>query len=223
MNEFGCQRCGREARTFPCMSSRRVRVTPKPPSPKSCSQFIVMWGWHAGKRMNGAHSLVTLSRGGQRSSLALRGSSVLLWVTRGRQELNQLGQIWIHVSLKCFTQKLKKRMSKYLKSWHKAQELWRKDANLRGASLFLVGVILMAFHNQVLMKTTVGARYWARHWLSRWREPGGPNGPWVAVDGYRSSLADRTVLTRWADWFRCWKKKRSHFLSNERGVEFLPT
>lgn len=28
---------------------------------------------------------------------------------------------------------------------------------------------------------------------------GGPKGPWVAVDGYRSSLADRTVLTRWAD------------------------
>lgn len=28
-----------------------------------------------------------------------------------------------------------------------------------GASVFLVGVILMAFHNQVLMKTTVDAGY----------------------------------------------------------------
>lgn len=72
------QRGGREAPTFPCMSSRRVRVTPKPPSPKSCSQFIAVWGWHAGKRMNGAHSLVAPWRGGQRWSAALRGSSALL-------------------------------------------------------------------------------------------------------------------------------------------------
>lgn len=50
-------------------------------------------------------------------------------------------------------------MSKYLKSGHKAQEAGRKDGNLRGASLFLVCGILMAFHNQVLMKTTVGAGY----------------------------------------------------------------
>ncbi len=47
------------------MSSRSVRVTPKPPSPKSCSQFMAMWEWHAGRRMNGAHSLVTQSNEGQ--------------------------------------------------------------------------------------------------------------------------------------------------------------
>lgn len=60
------------ARTFPCMSSRSVRVTPKPPSPKSCSQFIVTWEWHSGRRMNEAHSLVTHLKEGQHSSLALR-------------------------------------------------------------------------------------------------------------------------------------------------------
>jgi hypothetical protein len=43
------------------MSSRSVRVTPRPPSPKSCSQFIVMWELHTGRRMNEAHPMVTLS------------------------------------------------------------------------------------------------------------------------------------------------------------------
>lgn len=57
----------KKACTFPCMSSRNVRVTPKPPSPKSCSQFIVIWEWHAGRRMNKAHSLVTQSNEGQHS------------------------------------------------------------------------------------------------------------------------------------------------------------
>lgn len=66
-------------------------------------------------------------------------------------------------------------------------------------------VILMAFHNQVLMKTTVDAGYRVRRWWSGSREPGGPSGPWVAVDGYRSSLAHRTVLTRRADGFRRWE------------------
>lgn len=53
--------------TFPCMSSRSVRVTPKPPSPKSCSQFMTMWEWHAGRRMNKAHSLVTWASEGHDS------------------------------------------------------------------------------------------------------------------------------------------------------------
>lgn len=61
------KQCEWEACTFPCMSSRSVRVTPKPPSPKSCSQFIVMWEWHAGRRMNKAHSLVTQLNEGQHS------------------------------------------------------------------------------------------------------------------------------------------------------------
>lgn len=65
MLSFINEQCEREARTFPCMSSRSVRVTPKPPSPKSCSQFIVIWEWHAGRRMNKAHSLVTQSDEGQ--------------------------------------------------------------------------------------------------------------------------------------------------------------
>lgn len=61
--------------TLPCMSSRSVRVTPKPPSPKSCSQFIVTWEWHSGRRMNEAHSL--LSRTWRKASARLWLSGLL--------------------------------------------------------------------------------------------------------------------------------------------------
>lgn len=77
------KQCEREACTFPCMSSRSVRVTPKPPSPKSCSQFIVMWEWHAGRRMNKANSLChTVKR---RPALVLCLSEVLQCCSEGEK------------------------------------------------------------------------------------------------------------------------------------------
>lgn len=42
------------ALTLPCMSRRRVSVTFIPPSPKSCSQFILTWESCPGRRMKDA-------------------------------------------------------------------------------------------------------------------------------------------------------------------------
>lgn len=86
--------------TFPCMSRRRVRVTPKPPSPKSCSQFIVTWEWDAGRRMNKAPSLVTQLNEGQRSfcgsprsfSAALRKSKIMTETYSAQLKSSELKQ-----------------------------------------------------------------------------------------------------------------------------------
>lgn len=107
MCSFIHEQCEWEACTFPCMSSRSVRVTPKPPSPKSCSQFMVMWEWHAGRRMNRAHSLVTQSNEGQRSfsgspmsfSAALREREKKNWIYSLvvlKKHMNQVVNICIH-------------------------------------------------------------------------------------------------------------------------------
>lgn len=40
--------------TLPCMRSLRVSVTFMPPSPKSCSQFILAWASDVGRRMKEA-------------------------------------------------------------------------------------------------------------------------------------------------------------------------
>lgn len=137
------------------MSSRRVRVTPKPPSPKSCSQFMVMWGRHAGKRMNGAHSLVTLSRGGRPAVVS--GSPRIFSAALRDQKRTGARSAGSNLCSR-FTQTGQKGWRKDLK-YIKLRKLEEKNGNVRGGSVFLVRVILMAFHNQVLMKTTVDAGY----------------------------------------------------------------
>lgn len=129
MNEFGRERRRREARTFPCMSSRRVRVTPMPPSPKSCSQFMVMWGRHAGKRMNGAHSLVTLFRGG--GPAIVSGSPRIFSAALRDQKRTEAQSAGSNLCSR-FTQTGQKGRGKISNHDIKIRKLEEKNGNVRG-------------------------------------------------------------------------------------------